>query len=210
MVDADSGLEARDLELWRGDRRLFADLSFTVRRGEVLHVLGPNGAGKTSLLRVLCGASPPEQGSVRWNGIPIGRQRLAYHAALAYVGHRDGLKADLTALENVRFALALRTPPPESVVMETLAELGLAHAAALPARALSAGQRRRVAIARCVLSDAALWILDEPFANLDAEGRAWGEARLAAHAARGGTVVVTSHHPLALEGCATQILDLAP
>jgi heme exporter protein A len=210
VVDADSGLEARDLELWRGDRRLFANLSFVVRPGELLHVLGPNGAGKTSLLRVLCGSSPPEQGSVRWNGVPIGQQRLAYHAALAYLGHRDGLKSELSALENVRFALALRErAPPEPAVTATLAELGLAAAAGLPARALSAGQRRRVAIARCLLSGAPLWILDEPFSNLDAEGRAWGASRLAAHAARGGTVVVTSHHPLQLEGCVTRSVDLA-
>jgi heme exporter protein A len=207
-VSAASGLEAHDLELWRGDRRLFAGLSLALRPGELLHVLGPNGAGKTSLLRVLCGSSPPERGRVLWNGTPIGAQRLAYHAELAYLGHRDGLKQDLGAGENLRFTLALRSGQPAQGIEAVLAELGLARAADLPVRALSAGQRRRVALARCLLSRAPLWLLDEPFSNLDTGGRAWGTQCFARHLERGGMIVVTSHHPVAVEGHATGRLEL--
>jgi heme exporter protein A len=207
-VAAAAGLEAQDLELWRGDRRLFTGVSFGVAPGALLHVRGANGAGKTSLLRVLCGSTPPDEGRVLWNGVAIERQRLEYHAALAWLGHRDGLKQDLTATENLRFVLALRTSTPDREIGRTLAQLGLADAGSLPARALSAGQRRRVALARCLLSEASLWILDEPFSNLDAEGRDWGHDRLARHLERQGMIVITSHHPVTVPGHATATLEL--
>jgi heme exporter protein A len=165
--------------------------------------------GKTTLLRVLCGSTPPESGCVLWNGVPVAQQRLQYHADMIFLGHRDGLKQDLTALENLRFALGMRTSGFEDALEETLARLGLADAATLPVRALSAGQRRRVAIARCVLADATLWILDEPFSNLDVAGRRWGHECLAAHLARQGTVVITSHHPVEVPGHRGTELDLA-
>jgi heme exporter protein A len=203
-----ASLEAQDLELWRGDRRLFTGLSLAVAPGALLHVRGANGAGKTSLLRVLCGATPPDEGRVLWNGVEIGRQRLEYHAALAWLGHRDGLKQDLTAVENLRFVLALRTSAPDRDLEQTLGQLGLADAMDLPVRALSAGQRRRVALARCLLSHASLWILDEPFSNLDAEGRDWGHDRLARHLERQGMIVITSHHPVTAPGHATATLEL--
>ena len=209
------GLEAWELELWRGDRRLFKQLSLAVRPGKLLHVRGPNGIGKTSLLRVLCGATPVDTGRVLWNGVPIEAQRLEYHANLAYLGHRDGLKQDLTAVENLRFARAVRqgsdptglTPFSERLD-ETLTELELKHAANLPVRVLSAGQRRRVAIARCLLSDASLWILDEPFSNLDTAGRRWGDQCLARHLDRQGMVIITSHHAVDVPRHATDVLDL--
>jgi heme exporter protein A len=202
------GLEACELELWRGDRRLFKQLSLAVRPGALLHVRGTNGIGKTSLLRVLCGASPVDSGRVLWNGVPIETQRLEYHAGLAYLGHRDGLKQDLTPVENLRFALAVRTSAPEERLAEALAELRLKPAANLPVRVLSAGQRRRVAIARCLLSDAPLWILDEPFSNLDTSGRHWGDQCLARHLDRQGMVVITSHHAVEVPRHATNVLDL--
>jgi heme exporter protein A len=207
-VAAAAGLEAQDLELWRGDRRLFTGLSLAVAPRRLLHVRGANGAGKTSLLRVLCGATPPDEGRVLWNGVAIDQQRLQYHAALAYLGHRDGLKLDLTATENLRFVLSLRTTVPDAGIQETLGQLGLAAASGLPVRALSAGQRRRVAIARCLLSEAPLWILDEPFSNLDAEGRAWGHACLERHLDRQGMIVITSHHPVKVPAHAMSALEL--
>ena len=205
---AAASLEAQDLELWRGDRRLFTGLSLAVAPARLLHVRGANGAGKTSLLRVLCGATPPDEGRVLWNGVSIEQRRLEYHAALAYLGHRDGLKLDLTATENLRFVLSLRTSVPDTGIQETLEQLGLAGASSLPVRALSAGQRRRVAIARCLLSDAPLWILDEPFSNLDTEGRAWGHASLAGHLERRGMIVITSHHPVEVPADAMSALEL--
>jgi len=207
-VVAAAGLEGQELELWRGDRRLFTELSLAVAPGALLHVRGANGAGKTSLLRVLCGATAADEGRVLWNGVAIAEQRLEYHAALAYLGHRDGLKLDLTATENLRFVLALRTSAADRDIEETLVQLGLAGASGLPVRALSAGQRRRVAIARCLLSDAPLWILDEPFSNLDAEGRAWGHACLARHLEREGMIVITSHHPVDVLAHAMTALEL--
>jgi heme exporter protein A len=203
-----AGLEAQTLELWRGERRLFKDLSLVVRPGTLLHVRGANGAGKTSLLRLLCGTSPADEGRVLWKGVPIGQQRLEYHAELAYLGHRDGLKQDLTASENLRFVLALRTATPAYALEQTLTELGLARAADLPVRSLSAGQRRRVALARCLLSDVPLWILDEPFSNLDSAGRAWGEQCLARHLDQQGMIIITSHHSVDVPGSATAVLDL--
>jgi heme exporter protein A len=208
-VSAASGLEAGDLELWRGDRLLFSALSFAVRPGEMLHVVGPNGSGKTSLLRVLCGATPLRHGRVSWNGTPIEAQPAEFHAALAYVGHRDGLKQDLSARENLHFLLALRTAPDDARIGAVLDEMGLARAADLPVRVLSAGQRRRVALARCLLTPSPLWILDEPFANLDAAGRAWGAQCLANHLARGGIVVITSHQPIEIAGHTAIHVELA-
>lgn len=202
------GLEAEELELWRGDRRLFTRVSLAVRPGTLLHVRGANGAGKTSLLRALCGAAPVEEGQVRWNGVRIEEQRLQYHAQLAYLGHRDGLKQDLTPVENLRFELALHRAVHAPEIAATLNELGLGRCMELPVRALSAGQRRRVAIARCLLSEASLWILDEPFSNLDGEGRAWGHACLARHLERQGMVIITSHHPVEAPTRATATLDL--
>ena len=208
-MSAGRGLEARELELWRGDRRLLASLSLRVVPGAILHVRGPNGAGKTTLLRVLCGITPPESGCVLWNGVAISAQRPQYHAAMAFLGHRDGLKQDLTALENLRFGLSLRAQGFEEELHDTVEQLGLAPVARLPVRALSAGQRRRVAIARCVLAGGALWILDEPFSNLDVAGRRWGHECLARHLAREGTIVMTSHHPLEVPGHRAAELDLA-
>lgn len=203
-------LRGEALELWRGERLLFARLDFSVEAGSVLHVTGENGVGKSSLLRVIAGFTRPETGTVYWRDTPVGSIAWRYHSALAYLGHRDGLKGDLSARDNLAFAGALR---PERVdrarIDQALAAVGLADRADLPLRQLSAGQRRRVAIARALLAKAELWILDEPFSNLDVAGRAWGHGQLSAHLQSGGLAIVTSHHPLEVPGHTAQELSLS-
>ncbi len=189
-------LEGRGLELWRGDKRLFRDLDFAAKPGELLHITGPNGAGKTSLLRVVCGLTLPDEGTVSWRGQRVTRSRIEYHAELAYVGHRDALKGDLTASENLKSAVALHDAAAGKRVTATLNEVGLAALADLPARYLSAGQKRRLSIVRAMLMPAVLWIMDEPFANLDAAGRDWASGLISDHLGQGGIAVVTSHYDI--------------
>lgn len=189
-------LAGRNLELWRGDKRLFRDLSFAAGTGELVHVTGPNGAGKTSLLRVICGLTLPDEGTVSWRGHAVTRRRIEYHDELTYVGHRDALKGDLTAAENLRSAVALHDAAAGKRVGAVLNEVGLDTLADLPARYLSAGQKRRLSIVRAMLMPATVWIMDEPFANLDADGRDWAAALVTAHLDEGGIAVVTSHYEL--------------
>ena len=187
------GLDCDGLTLWRGDRCLFDELSFQIGAGAAALVRGPNGSGKTSLLRVVCGLSPPEQGAIHWQGRPIQKQRQAYAKQLAYSGHTDGLNAELTPLENLEFFCALRGTEPASGAAK-LSGLGLDACAGLPVRALSAGQRRRAGLARVLAANARLWVLDEPFTNLDGEGRRYLTEQLLRHLGNGGMAVVASHH----------------
>ena len=189
------GLDCDGLTLWRGDRCLFSELSFQIGAGAAALIGGPNGSGKTSLLRVVCGLSPPEEGAVHWMGKGIQKQRQAYAKALAYNGHTDGLNAELTPLENLAFFCALRGSEPASSVAN-LSGLGLDACAGLPVRALSAGQRRRAGLARVLAAEAPLWVLDEPFTNLDGEGRRYLTARLLTHLGNGGMAVIASHQDL--------------
>ena len=199
-------LQASELECVRGDRRLFTGISFTVQPGELLHVQGENGAGKTSLLRIVLGLAPPEKGDVRWNGTPIRALGGDYRGELEYCGHANALKDDLSAVENARAAAALfgRSIGRD----EALASLGSASiaraTAELPVSSLSQGQKRRAALARLASSGAKLWVLDEPFAALDARGIEWLSGLIEAHVARGGLALVTSHQALPVRaGCAT-------
>jgi heme exporter protein A len=192
-------LQALHLECLRGESLLFEALSFGVAEGEVLQVEGANGSGKTSLLRILAGLSPPAEGEVRWRGDNIAHRRAAFSGEIAYLGHHLGLKAELSVLENLAVALALTgvSPAPERLE-EALERVGLADRGDLPVRALSAGQRQRVALARMISSGAALWILDEPFTALDVGGVALVQSLLEEHAARGGLAVLTSHQEVEL------------
>lgn len=188
-------LEAIDLHCARGERSLFSALSFTLRGGELLRIGGPNGSGKTSLLRIACALLEPTRGEVRWAGENIRRLQEEFWRQIVYIGHASAIKDDLTSAENLRVACTLagiRVQPAR--IGEALRELGLGGCENLPTRVLSQGQRRRVALARLALSEAMpLWILDEPFAALDAAAVERVQNLIAEHLARGAAVVLTTH-----------------
>lgn len=194
-------LSVSNLACARGERELFRDMNFQVRAGEILLVQGGNGRGKTSLLRLLTGLSTPLAGEIRWRGEPIQRSRERYHSEMAYIGHVNGIKDDLTPLENLRMAAGLAGRSlDEARAEQTLGRLGLARCLDLPTRVLSFGQRRRVALAGLLTAGALLWILDEPLTGLDVHGVALVETLLREHTDQGGLVVMTTHQPLSLTG----------
>ena len=203
-------LEARQLECRRGERRLFTKLSFRLNRGQLLRVAGANGSGKTSLLRIMCGLLAPSAGELRWQGQPIRAEREEYSRNLAFIGHLNALKDDLTALENLRIAAALGGMPADAGrMLAGLDRFGVAHCAELPAKVLSQGQRRRVALSRLALTPAViLWILDEPFSALDVGAVVELERLLASHLASGGMVVLTTHQEVQLVAHAVLRVDL--
>ena len=191
---------ATDLACSRGERRLFEGLSFSLRRGDWLHVRGANGSGKTTLLRTLIGLSPPDAGSIRWCGDPIADCADDYRRALVYLGHQAGLKEELTPVENLRLALALDGfEIAEAGLVHALRRMGLQGREHLAARHLSAGQKRRVLLARLLLRPAELWVLDEPFSALDREAIELLGKLTADHLDCGGVAVLTSHQPVPLE-----------
>lgn len=191
-------LQASQLECVRGERRLFSGISFALQPGELLHVEGGNGAGKTSLLRIVLGLAPPENGEVRWNGAPIDSAPEEYRREAAYCGHSTALKEDLSALENTQATAALAGRGMDrGAALAALDRAGIGAATAgLPVRSLSQGQKRRVALARLPQSGAKLWVLDEPFAALDAAGVEWLRQLIEAHVTAGGLALVTSHQAL--------------
>jgi heme exporter protein A len=191
-------LQAEALECVREERVLFQGLSFALQPGELLQVEGRNGSGKTSLLRILCGLSLPSAGTVRWGGEDIQRARAVYLGELAYVGHAHGVKAALSALENLAMVRGLGRGREGVSPKAALDQVGLCGYEDIPARFLSAGQRRRLALARLLVTEARLWILDEPFTALDREGVRYFEDRLLEHKGAGGIVVLTTHQPLRL------------
>jgi heme exporter protein A len=205
---ADVLLEARGLELWRGERCLFTRVSFALRAGELLHIVGPNGCGKTSLLRVLCGLTMPETGDVYWRNRKLHRNRADFHASTCYLGHRESLKADLTAEENLVFQLGLRAWLSAADIAAALEKVGLTRQRAVPARSLSAGQKRRVALARALASGAKLWVLDEPYTNLDVAGRELVDRMMSEHLQRDGLVLLVAHQAHGVAAGVMRRLDL--
>lgn len=188
---------------------LFSNLDLSLSSGGVLIVDGNNGAGKTSLLRILCGLSQPKEGAVLWDGDDIRDCRWAYHQELLHIGHSAGIKLELTPLENLRFLGALAGQGvSEEKCEEVLDAVGLTGFEHHPARMLSAGQRRRVALARLWLSAAPLWILDEPLTAIDRRGVDNLSARIREHALSGGMAILTSHQPLELEPARVERLTL--
>ena len=208
MNSLNPSLQVEDVHVWRGDRHVLQGVNFSVGPGNLLHIAGSNGAGKTTLLRVVCGLIAPETGAVSWQGRDIRGQREQYQANIAFAAHDAALKADLTAFENLAFAIGLRRTVTPDQLMDAMRKTGADAYADLPARVLSAGQKRRVAMARVVASAAPLWLLDEPFSNLDTAGVAVISALIDEHIAAGGAAVVVAHHGLA-DGPGTKQLELA-
>ena len=196
MNIAPDGLCVEKVHVWRGDRHVLRGVSLDVHRGELMHVSGPNGTGKTTLLRVVSGLLRPEKGSVAWQGRSIAVTAAEYQGALAYASHEPALKSDLTALENLRFTVGLKRRVTVAELRSSLERTGVGTCADLPARVLSAGQRRRVAMARVLAFRADLWLLDEPYTNLDGSGSALLSALLAEHVGQGGVALVVAHHDL--------------
>jgi heme exporter protein A len=203
-------LEAIHLGCIRGDRRLFRDLNFKLNSGSLLELRGRNGGGKTSLLRILCGLATPAEGEVRWNGDNIRKLREEYFASVAYVAHLNGVKDELTAVENLLVAERVSgNELSHEKAAEILTRVGLANQKHLPTRSLSAGQRRRLALARLLASNAKLWILDEILTSLDDAGVGLTRDLITQHIKDGGMAVVATHQDLNLSLPDIQMLNIS-
>ena len=200
-------LSATQLACSRGERLLFEDLSLALAAGAWAQVTGTNGAGKTTLLRTLVGLAAPDRGEVCWRGVPIAEQADEFKRALLYLGHPPAVKDELTPLENLRLGNELDgLPLTDADALSALRRMGLHGRGKLPTRCLSAGQKRRVLLARLLVRPATLWVLDEPFAALDTNAVALVGELIQGHLAGGGLVVLTSHQPVPLAGGAEVVL----
>ena len=200
-------LSVRGLAFARNERPVFGPVAFEVAPGEALLVQGGNGAGKTTLLRVLAGLLRADAGEVRIAGSEADHRARSRH--VAYLGHLPALKADLSAEQNLRFLCGLHGARPGRRIDAALARVGLAGHDDAPARQLSAGQKKRLSLARLWLSPAPLWLLDEPYANLDLDGIALVNALVGEHLADGGASLVTTHGAYAAPPVRTKLLELA-
>jgi len=202
-------LKAQGLVCLRGDRLLFKNVEFELNAGGLLYVLGENGSGKSSLLRMMCGLLMPEAGEIFWIGKRIKDVAESYLSDLTYIGHLNGLKDDLTALENLYMGARLASNEVnENSAMAALSAIGISRCANLPVRVLSQGQKRRVALAKLWVSKSKLWILDEPFAALDAASVVVLANQLSDHMLNGGMVVITTHQEVTIKAQSTNTLRL--
>lgn len=203
-------LEVSNLACSRGDHPLFTDLSFMLEAGELLQVQGENGKGKTSLLRTLCGFMQPVAGEIRWRGENVEELDEDYFAELLYLGHHNAIKDELNALENLQISAGLAgIELDEKEAIAALRRMGLKGREHLPVKVLSQGQRRRAALARMLVSDAPLWVLDEPLTALDVGAVGLIQELLGEHLARDGMVIFTTHQPLVVEGVELRRLVLS-
>ncbi len=193
-------LRVNGLACSRADRDLFSDLSFELDAGEALQLEGPNGCGKTTLLRAICGLTLPVEGEIIWRGAPVTDDPERLQAELHYVGHADGIKLELSARENLALARSLMQMADAHDLDAILERVRLSGLEDVVARRLSAGQRRRVALARLLVGRAALWLLDEPFTALDSASSRVMDHMLREHLGAGGLAVISSHHRIHIDG----------
>ncbi|MCG8613133.1 MAG: cytochrome c biogenesis heme-transporting ATPase CcmA [Pseudomonadales bacterium] len=199
IATEDPLIEGIDLFCERDDRVLFENLCFSIPRGSITQIEGPNGAGKTTLLRIIAGLSQIYEGELKWCGESISDARVAFASNLLYLGHKPGVKSLLTPRENLRALSRLRRTVTETDIDNALEKVGLYGFEDVPCHSLSAGQHRRVGLARLYISDEPLWILDEAFTAIDKKGVAELENLFAERARLGGTIVLTTHHELRLD-----------
>ncbi|WP_434356267.1 cytochrome c biogenesis heme-transporting ATPase CcmA [Parasalinivibrio latis] len=193
-------LEVRDLSCTRDERLLFSNLNFCIESGELVQIEGRNGAGKTTLLRIIAGLGQADSGEICWRGEPVAKSRDVFHSDLLFLGHSPGVKRELTAYENLEFYQAMHGQKDNEAIWHALAKVGLAGREDVSAGQLSAGQHRRVALARLWLSKSPLWILDEPLTAIDKQGVKVLEALFQKHVSEGGIVLFTTHQDM-FDGC---------
>jgi heme exporter protein A len=192
-------LEVKNLECVRGARRLFKGLNFSASPGELIELRGANGSGKTSLLRIICGLAAPESGEVLWQKRPIRALGEEYYVQVAYLAHQNGLKDELSPIENLRISSGVAGHHlTKEEAQRILSSVGLSEQANIPTRSLSAGQRRRVGLARFLASKATLWILDEVLTSLDEAAIEMTRRFITEHLRSQGIVIVATHQDLKL------------
>jgi len=202
--------KAQNIECVKGYDSLFKEVSLALSPGEIVQIQGTNGCGKTSLLRILTGLSQAEAGDIYWNDIDIEDDPATFRENLIYIGHLNGLKGELTASENLEHARLNLSQSTEINTEDALEKVGLAGYEHIVAHQLSAGQKRRVTLARLHLTTAPLWILDEPITAIDVEGVKAFEQTIEAHAKKGGMVILTTHQALSFGAAPTRSLSLTP
>ncbi len=202
-------LAVSNLSCSRGDLQLFSALNLRLAAGQIMQVQGANGKGKTTLLRTLCGFHLPDAGQISWGGADVSELAENFYANLLYLGHHNAIKDELTGLENLQISAGLAgIQLDEKTALAALRRMGLKGRERLVTKVLSQGQRRRVALARLLVGDAKLWVLDEPLTALDVGAVALIQELIAEHLARGGMVIFTTHQPLEIEGVAMRYLEL--
>lgn len=203
-------LEAVNLSCVRGDRRLFSSVNFSVAPGSILQITGPNGSGKTSLLRMICGLLAAAEGEIRWQGATIQSLGEEYFKSISYVGHRNGVKEELNPVENLRISNGLAgVSVARAEARRALDQIGLSGRNNLPARLLSEGQQRRLALARLITSQATLWVLDEVLTSLDRSAVTLVKSLIGEHLQNGGMAIIATHQELDLSAGSLQRLELA-
>lgn len=201
-------LDAQQITIWRGDNLLMDELNVQLHAGDIVQIQGTNGCGKTTLLRALIGLAEYDEGHIFWQGTPFSQARDEMYAQLLYLGHKPGISAGLSPLENIKTLCPELPTDCRDQVQQVLQELGIADRIDLPSAALSAGQKRRISLSRLRLQPARLWVLDEPLTSLDAQGYAWVRKQITEHVSQGGAVVFTTHQPLSFDDVSVTTIEL--